>query len=283
MAARQGGVVSRAQLIEAGLRAGGILRRVRAGRLHPVHPGVYAVGHRALGQTGREWAAVLAAGPGAALSHRSAGARLGIRPWSGRVELTVPRRHRPIDGVRLHRTRSLHPDDITLDEDGLPCTSWARTIVDLAELLSVHDLTRVLERSAVQRCYDGRALAAAMTRANGRRGLRTLLAALALGHHRMPQSTRSDLEELFLRVARGMGLRPRLNRWMQVSGVWMEADAWFPAERVVIELDSRWHDTAGARERDAVRDAALAAAGIGFARLRRHDLTEAHLRAVLSR
>jgi len=152
-------------------------------------------------------------------------------------------------GVNIHTARSLHPDDIVLDEDGLPRTSWARTIVDLAELLSVHDLTRVLERSAVQRHYDGHALAAAMTRANGRRGLHTLLAALALGHHRMPQCTRSELEERLLRLARELRLRPKLNRWMQVSGVWMEVDAWFPAERVVIELDSRWHDTAGARAR----------------------------------
>lgn len=277
-------MVSRAQLVALGMRAGAILRRVRAGRLHRVHPGVFAVGHRALGLPGREWAAVLAAGPGAALSHRSAGARLGLRMWSGRVEVTVPGAHRRVPGVIVHTTRSVHPDDVVRDETGLPRTSWARTVVDLAELLSVDELTRVLERSAVQRHYDGRALAAAMTRANGRRGMRTLLAALALGHHRMPQQTRSALEEEFLKLVRSMqATHAKLNHWMQVGGVWLEADVWYPAERVVIELDSRWHDTAGARERDAARDAALAAAGIGFARLRRRDLSEARLRAVLNR
>ncbi len=275
-------MVSRAQLIGLGVSVRAIRGRVRAGTLHVVHRGVYAVGHRALGQTGCEWAAVLAAGRGAALSHRSAGARLGIRPWSGRVEVTALAA-RSIPGVIVHTTRALHPDDVTIDEDGLPRTSWARTVVDLAELLPVDQLTRVLERSTVLRHYDGHALAAAMTRANGRRGLPTLSAALNLGHHRNPQTTRSELEELFLGVARRMGLRPELNRWMQVGGVWIEADVWFPAQRVVVELDSRWHDTAGARERDAARDRALAAAGIGFARLRKRDVTEARLRAILSR
>jgi len=131
LAARQGGVVSRAQLVDLGVSVRAIRGRVRAGTLHVVHRGVYAVGHRALGQTGREWAAVLAAGPGAALSHRSAGARLGIRPWSGRVEVTTTAR-RSIPGVTVHMTRALHHDDVTLDADGLPRTSCARTVVDLA-------------------------------------------------------------------------------------------------------------------------------------------------------
>ena len=255
-----------------GLSVRAIRGRVRAGALHVVHPGVYAVGHSALSARGREWAAVLAAGPGAVLSHRTVGAQLGLRPWTGRVEVTTPRRSRPLRGVIVHQTRSLHREDVVLDEDGLPRTSWARTVIDLAELLPIDQLVRVLERSEIQRHYDGRALAAAMTRANGRRGLPTLVAALNRGEHLNPQTIRSELEELFLRIARRTDLNFRMNHWMLVRGVWLCADVWLPDRRLVIELDSRWHDTKGARARDARRDHALDAAGIGTVRLRKRDL-----------
>ncbi len=273
IASAQGGVVGRAQLVALGLSADTIARRLRRGRLHHVHRGVYAVGHRALGRLGREWAAVLALGPGAALSHRSAAARLGIVTWNGRPEVTARRGRSAPRGITVHATRSLHPDDVTLDAAGLRRTSWARTTVDVADISDLHQMTRYLERSAIERHYDGRTLALAMDRANGRHGLPTLVAALRAGHHLSPQRTRSPLEERFLRVVRENGdPEPLLNHWMQVGSTWIEADAWFPDRRLIVELDSRWHDTAGAEQRDAVRDNACRRAGISVLRLRAGNL-----------
>ncbi|MGZ6682051.1 MAG: hypothetical protein ACXVFK_17765, partial [Solirubrobacteraceae bacterium] len=256
LAGVQGGVVSRGQLAALGLSADGVLRRRKAGRLHSVHPTVYAVGHAVLGRTGREWAAVLATD--GVLSHRSAGARLGVLTWNGRCEVTARRGHQPIPGVTVHTSRHVHPDDITLDaEDGLPYTTWARTTVDLADIYDLHQMTRYLERSAIERRYDGLTLAPAMERARGRHGLPTLVAALNTGHHLNAQRTRSPLEERYLTMLREQGEdEAHFNHWMQVGDTWIEADVWFPKRRLIVELDSRWHDTVGARRRDAARDRA---------------------------
>src|SRR4051794_10335416 len=101
LAARQHGVVGRAQLLAAGLRSSAIGRRVAASRLHPLHRGVYAVGHLVLSQRGHWMAATLATG--GVLSHRSAGALWGLRPWSGRIEITIPWNKKPRRGILLHR------------------------------------------------------------------------------------------------------------------------------------------------------------------------------------
>jgi hypothetical protein len=268
LAGAQGGVVGREQLIALGLSRTAIARRIEAGRLHGVHRGVYAVGHCVLGRSGREWAAVLALGAGAVLSHRSVGARLAIVTWNGRPEVTVPTGRRGRAGITVHTARSLNPEDVTLGDDGLPQTTWARAVIDLAELFDVHAITRILERSAIERHYDGLTLAPAMTRAHGRHGLPTLVAALNRGHHLNPQRTRSPQEERYLRELREGGTDARVNHWMWVTDRFIEADVWFPERRVIVELDSRWHDTAGARERDAARDQACRAAGIEVRRLR---------------
>ena len=132
IAARQGGVVSRAQLVGLGLSTSGIDRRVGAGRLHRIHRGVYAVGHPQVGEVGRRWAAVLACAPGAVLSHESAGAAWDlVRAPSGAVHVTIrPGGHRAVPGIRLHRSRSIGREITTLE--GLPVTTVARTLIDLA-------------------------------------------------------------------------------------------------------------------------------------------------------
>jgi very-short-patch-repair endonuclease len=145
-------------------------------------------------------------------------------------------------------------------------------------------MTRYLERSEIERRYDGRSLAAAMTRANGRRGLKLLVTALNLGHHLRPQGTRSAPEELLLFVVReGDFGEVRMNHWMPVGDRWIMADAWFPERGLVIEIDSRWHDTAGARERDADRDADTTSAGVRVVRLRKRDISHDRVAAELAR
>src|ERR687897_1537570 len=85
LAAKQGGVVARRQLLALGFTKAEIDIRVTDGRLHVLHRGVYAVGHRAIGVAGRRWAAVLACGDGAVLSHASAAAAWRMRPSSATI------------------------------------------------------------------------------------------------------------------------------------------------------------------------------------------------------
>jgi very-short-patch-repair endonuclease len=142
-------VVARWQLLALGLGHGAIDHRVARGLLHPVHRGVYAVGHAVLSRHGVWMAAVLAAGPNAVLSHRSAAALWGIRDGGGRdVDVTVARdRKRP--GIRAHRA-ALAPDEITI-EDGIPVTTPARTLLDLAEQLTPQRLERAVHEAEYRR------------------------------------------------------------------------------------------------------------------------------------
>jgi Transcriptional regulator, AbiEi antitoxin len=133
IAGRQHGVVTTAQLAKAGIDKFGLRRRVLAGRLHRLHRGVYAVGHRGLSWRGRWLAAMLAAGDGAALSHTSAAALWGfLRPVQGPIHVSVPAavRRTPRPGLQIHRSRALTPSHITR-RHGIAVTIPARTIEDI--------------------------------------------------------------------------------------------------------------------------------------------------------
>ena len=140
VAERQHGVVSTAQLHAAGVAQGAIAWRVRHGRLHQIHRGVYAVGHSRLTQRARMWAAVLACGgvDAAVLSHRTAAAAWDLRPLSsGKLDVTTMRRGASTATLRVHQGRTIDPlDDVVRQADGLPVTSMARTLVDLAGVLT---------------------------------------------------------------------------------------------------------------------------------------------------
>ena len=129
LAGRQFGVVARRQLITAGVGRSAIDRRLRRRVLQRLHRGVYAFGHATLTAEGRWLAAVLAAGPGAVLSHRSAGA-LWLVLKSGHIDVTVRGQNRPIKGVRFHRSQ-LPRDEITTVR-GIPVTTVPRTLLDLS-------------------------------------------------------------------------------------------------------------------------------------------------------
>src|SRR3954453_4299403 len=132
LADQQHGVVSLSQLQLLGLSASAVQKRTANGHLHRVHRGVYAVGYRRLTERGRWMAAVLTFGPGAVLSHRDAAALLGLRQdRRPRIDVTVPRvgvRRRP--GIDAHVSATVRPADVTVQE-GIPCTSVARTLLDL--------------------------------------------------------------------------------------------------------------------------------------------------------
>jgi hypothetical protein len=270
VAGRQHGVVAHRQLLALDLSAFAIQHRLRAGRLHRLHVGVYAVGHPLVSVHGRWMAAVLACGRGAVLSHRSAAALWGIRPSSRRTEdVTSPhasRAHRP--GIKVHRTRRLPVEDLDA-EDGIPVTTVARTLLDIAEVVEAKDLARAVESSERLRLFDLRAVEDLMDRSPGRRGLPPLK--LALEAYQPVPFTRSGLERRFLALCQEAGLpRPLSN--VRIADV--EVDAVWHDRRLVVELDSSYHATSAAFERDRIRDATLQLAGYRVVRITHRRLLD---------
>jgi very-short-patch-repair endonuclease len=245
------------QLAGSGLGRGAIWHRLNRKRLHPVHRGVYAVGRRRLARPGAWMAAVLACGPDAVLSHRSAAVHWGIRGSDPlRTEVTAPSRVGRRDGIRAHRA-SLPADEVT-EVDGIPVTTAARTLFDLAARLDRHQLERAIEQAEALRLSDTTPLAALVKRYPGRRGTAVLKKTLG-AEARAAGITRSELEERFLRFLVDRGLpAPRTNVWLQLGEDWTEVDCAWPDERVVVELDSwAYHGTKAAFRRDRARDRRL--------------------------
>jgi very-short-patch-repair endonuclease len=258
IAARQHGVVSIAQLLWAGLSEAGVRRRVAAGRLHRIHRGVYAVGYSRLTQRGLWAAAILACGPGALLSHLDAAAVWDLARSRRPVHVTTTARSRDgHPGITLHRVRHLHAEDRARHE-GFPVTSVARTLLDVAATESIDRLTRMMEEAERRQILNLAAIDALLARSRGCRGVRRLRRALS---EFIPAAaeTRSDLERRFLALCRDADLPlPHVN--VIVEG--FEVDMAWPAQRLVVELDSyEFHRTRAAFERDRARDAALKVAG----------------------
>ncbi len=221
------------------------------------------MGHPNPTADGRLTAAVLAAGPGALVSHQHAATLWGLtNAMSGPVHVTTPHRSRQaIAGVRLHRTRRIHTDDVAVVR-GIPVTSVARMLVDLTDELSSQGLGRLLREAAFQRLLNLELVDAALARAHGRRHLARLTAALQA--HRPGKVLRSELERRFLALCREAGLpEPETNLAVVAAGKTYEVDCLWRAERVVVELDgAAAHHTAHAFEADRERDAALIAADL---------------------
>jgi hypothetical protein len=259
LASRQHGAAAHWQLLRLGLSPSAIQRMVQAGRLHPVFRGVYAVGHSALSHLGRRMAAVLACGPGAVLSHQPAADLLALRRSSSPIiHVTVPgRTRRGPEGIRVHRVRRLHPDDVA-EWEGIPVTSVPRTLLDLAEVVDMRQLIRAIEQAERLRLFDLRATEELIVRSHGRRGIKPLRKALTEMDGE-PPTVRSDWERDFLDFCADFGLpRPELNAIVEgyeVDALWRDA-------KVIVELDSyAFHRSRGAFEEDRVRDAVLQLAG----------------------
>lgn len=244
LAARQHGVVTTKQLLSVGLLQSGISDRVSAGRLHRVHRGVYAVGHAALANEGRWMAAVLACGPGAALSHRSAAGLWRMLPTDGRgsdrdlpvTHVTVAGEGRRRPGIRVHRSPTLSPADLAL-RAAIPVTKPARTLRDL------------------RRTVPGPVFARALRQAEF---LGLPLEGLDTDH------TRSELEARFLALLRRRRLpRPEVN--VRVEG--FVVDFLWRGERLIAELDG-WgtHRNRSAFEQDRARDNQLRTSGFEVVR-----------------
>jgi hypothetical protein len=257
LAEAQHGVVSRRQLAGEGLGQGAIDYRLAIGQLHRIHRGVFAVGHSRLSQHGRWMAAVLSCGTAALLSHRSAGVLWGVAPYSGRwIDVTAPSTRRRDRGrIAVHGCRLAAED--RAERGGIPVTSVARTLFDLAEIVDARRLERAFESADRLQLLDVNAVDQVVHRNPGRRSLRHLLTLLP--SLRPAPATRSELERLFLNVCAEAGLpAPVVNA--TVAGY--EVDAYWPNHDLVVELDGyEFHRSRAAFERDRVRDAALQAAG----------------------
>jgi very-short-patch-repair endonuclease len=284
IAARQHGVISREQLLQLGLTPRQIRMRIHAGRLHPVHRGVYAVGHRRLSREGRYLGAVLASGEGAVLSHRAAADLWELRRSNEREIDVIASTHRRGDPrLRLHaHAISRHETTRRL---GIPVTKPLRTLLDLAAVVKdVTQLERAIRQAVYRKLTTTTLLADAVQQRPGQRGTKRLRKALAnIGE--APGLTRSPLEETFLRFLRKHRLPlPELN--VRIRGI--EVDCLWRDRRVIAELDGRdAHHQLPAFESDRARDSALLAAGwpvirITSARIRNDGQQLANeLRAIL--
>jgi very-short-patch-repair endonuclease len=211
-------------------------------------------------------AAVLACGPGALLSHRSAGALLELLPTSrSSIDVTATQHRRGAPGLVVHRTARIDRRDRS-EREGIPVTSVMRTLVDLADVVSLDRLRRAIEQAEHRRWFDLRALPDLRGR-RGRGRLRELLTT-----YLQPEATRSELERLFLELCRRARL-PMPSTNVVVAGLLI--DAVWPAQRLVVELDGYTdHGKRTAFEEDRRRDAALQLAGYRVLRFTYRRLVE---------
>ena len=260
LARRHHGYVTRAELNAAGLSDPAIYARVRSGRLHRRHRGVYAIGYPRTEPIALAAAAVLAGGPGSALSHDSAAALWGLRrDWPDPPEVTVARDRRP-GGVAVHRSQALSPRDVRRHH-GIPTTSAARALLDITPRLSDRELARAVSDARIGRRAYPDELLELTARLPTHVGA-TRLRAQITGTDGL---TRSDFERDFSTFVRRHELpRPRFG--VHVAGC--EVDALFAAQRLIVECDGwEFHRDRVHFESDRARDAATLAAGYATIRL----------------
>jgi uncharacterized protein DUF559/putative AbiEi antitoxin of type IV toxin-antitoxin system/transcriptional regulator with AbiEi antitoxin domain of type IV toxin-antitoxin system len=269
---RQHGVVSRAQLLALGFSVEAIKTWIRNGVLVRVERAVYALGHEKLTDEGRWMAALLARGPEAVLSHRTAGMHWGIwRRGSPLIELSVPRRNAPKSRgrVTVHRCAALTGQDTTR-KGNIPITRPARTALDIAETATTRETERTVDEIERLRLCSVNQLRDVIERSPGRIGAANLAAVLD-DHEAGTTASANDFEELFLALCREYGSpQPEVNVWLgpyKVDFIWREA-------RVIVETDGReTHLTRKAFEADRARDADLTTAGWRVLRFTWRQLT----------
>ena len=273
IAAGQKGRINVAQLAGCGLDDAAVARRVARGWLHRVHAGVYAVGHPGTSFHADVMAAVLAGGDTAVASHWTSAALHGLVRWDGRrIDVTiVGRSGRSRPGIRFHRPRRLDPRDTTRVV-GIRATTAARALLEIAPQLSDRRLKRAVRQAQVERAANVRQIADVLRRANGHRATRRLAHIIATG----PAPTASGHEDAVLDLLLGAGFaHPDVNARLQMGGGTSCPDFRWAAERVILEVDSAWHDGPLNNELDAERQADLEAAG---ERVLRTTLEQALLR-----
>ena len=259
LAARQHGVVTFADLLACGFTHDAISVRVRNGRLHPLHRGVYAVGHANVTQDGCYLAAVKACGEGAVLSHRSRAMLENIIRWEDRypdvlvLGDSVPRHPR----IKGHCTSYLPAHHVTTVR-GIPVTTAARTLLDLAGALPEHRLRRAVRQARFLELTTIPSLIEVLHGPGPSRGRKKLARILA----RSAAPTQSELEDVVLDlVLRGGFAHPLVNEPLYVAGRRIVPDFRWPEQRLVIEADGPHHDDPLERAADRERQRTLEAQG----------------------
>ena len=286
LADRQKGIVSRRQLLAAGLTGAIIDRLIRVGFLHPLHRGVYAVGHVALPRFAREQAALLACGEGAVLSGATALHLWGIlSDGPSDVDVTVAGRHcRRRTGIRLRLVDQL-PEGHIRTRHGLSLVFPARALIEFAADASSDEVgDAVAEARSSNLVREGELEAASEAAGRDRGGARMRA---FLRDERGPAITRSRAERRFRRLLQDAQLpQPRVNHW--VAG--LKVDFLWESERVVLEVDGwKFHGHRRAFETDRKRDWILADAGYHVIRVTWRHFTEetlaliAHIARMLDR
>jgi hypothetical protein len=242
--------------------------RVKHGRLHRIYRAVYAVGHAAVAREGEWLAGVLASGQGAGL-----GARSAVELWDvtrkrvAHVEVVVPRKRRAQGEIRLLISRTLEPRDIVIHK-GIPVTHMARTLVDLTDTYTPHQVANVIYEAAYRKRFNEPATRATMARANGRQNLGVLDRALALNASGSA-GTRSDLEDAFLAIVEGAGLPEPL---VNTPTLDVEPDFRWPG--LVVEVDGPGHRRERAKRNDARCERILRAADYEVLRFTDVDIAQ---------
>lgn len=263
LAKQQHGVVAGWQLDQLGFGEQVARKRKAVGRFHRIQQGVYAFGYPVLSRRGHLMAAVLACGPGAVLSHRSAAYLHGILDDSrNRVDVIAPnRRGRCPQGIAAHRDGTLTcTDQVVID--GIPCTSLARTLLDIAASEPPRTLRYAVNQAEVEGVFDLTDMIELLKRSKGRRGVARLRLAIE-DHDPQEQEARRELEKKLLRLFKRAGFRPaEVNGHLVIDGISMMPDFIWRDARLIVEADSRRvHGTLAAFEKDRERDQRLAAAG----------------------
>ena len=271
LASQQHGRVARWQLLHLGVDRRMIDRRVADGRLRPVHPGVFAVAHSAELRFGRTAAAVLACGADGFAAQRTAGWLQDLLHVPSRLEVAVrDRSPHVLADVRVRRPTDLRDDEVHVVH-GIPCTTVARTLVDVAAVVRLEQLAYAVGQAERAGTLDLVAIGAVLDHLARPRGVRNLRAALAAPAPLL----RSRLEQRFLGLCGTFDLPvPRMNHHVEVGpGDWREVDAVWPAERVAVEVDGEGvHTGYVAAQADASKQAALEAVGFAVVRCPELDL-----------
>lgn len=288
LAGRQYGVVGRWQLIELGFGDESIKGALASGRLHPLHRDAYAVGHRIVVKRGKWLAAVLAMGPEAFLSHESAAALWGLAGDRPKVDVNAPRGRqvRPgrASGIKVHRCK-FAPDEVTV-RDGIPVSTVARTLFDLAERSPPHRLKNAWDEASRLRLLRVPEVALVYERGQGRRRARKRIRPFLAAEQRHIEDAASPLEDRFAAfvVANRLPL-PQTNVLVGKDVV----DALWPDARLIVELDSwEFHAHRAAFEKDRDRDTDHLLAGYRTVRVTHRRLSEeperlaAQIRALLA-
>jgi hypothetical protein len=263
-------LVTTTELLGQGLTAGAITKRVARGALRRWYPGVYSHGPAELSREAEWTAAVPAAGDGAVLSHRSAAALWELRRDRRVIsDVLAPRGRRPKGPVLVHGYRRLDPRDVTL-RHGIPVTTVARTLVDLADVLTPHQLAKCIDEAAHWSRFDLTGTYEAMQRANGRRNLGVLDRAIGL-FIAGSAGTKSRNDDAFLALLQLAGIPYPL---VDVKLAGEEADCHWPAWRLVVEVDGPGHKRPTARRTDRRKDAAWRAAGYTVLRITDIEINE---------